>query len=268
MCLDIPQKEKSQPAVGFPDGWTFFFTTSSAADALSSPPLSPGPSGLILLSPMQQVFRSLDDAVKQYHGSLANIPNLKRDFYKHIGESFVEETPTPKGRSRDFDDAEGRSSKKRARKSKAIQKRELSTRKEVGSRVYCRFTNGSYYWGEVVEKKLGNTGIHYDIQFDDGDFLSDVSDTGDDALEGNIYTEHGFFESVGMYPPKRPSDLPPVKRARESSFFSPSELFEKRCKTCSICTKKDCQRCSSCINNREAQSDQKECCLQKVRVLL
>jgi hypothetical protein len=145
--------------------------------------------------------------------------------------------------------------------------------------VYCKFTNGSYYWGRIVQKRVGSTGTHYAVQFDDGDFLDDVADTADEAIEGNIYSELGYFNSLSAVPPTEsslpppPSQQPqqqrspasrlPYKRATKESYTA-AELYRKRCKTCIMCTKKDCLRCTSCRNNKKGTLKSAQCCLQKV----
>lgn len=245
MCVKICASNKAQPAIGFPDGWTFYF----AGD------------GLVLISPTQTYYRSLESAIQRAnltHGS-GSREDLKREFCAHIGEPFDNnciEQMIVKSRST--------SPKKRARPSIHVAKLELSSKKDIGSRVYCKFTNNAYYWGEIVDKRTLMTGIQYAVQFDDGDFLDHVPDTTDDAEEGNIYTEYGYYERVGVYPPKRQSSLPPAKVRKIDIRLTPAELYEKRCKTCSTCTENDCMRCNSCINNRNNRAKVTECCLRKV----
>ena len=275
MCLELPEDEKAQPAFGFPAGWRFYFSNVIRPQYRGIRPI-----GLALISPRQVVFRSVASAMNRYRKQFNCIPNLKRDFYAHIGEEYVEDgnneqqvveredTPSPKKkRARSLSTTKRELStpspqKKRARSVKT--KRELTTTKDIGSRVFCKFTNNSYYWGEIVDKredKVGN--VTFAVQFDDGDFLDHVADTSDDEPSGNIYTEYGFYQSSKKFPPKRPpSSLATVPKKIVS--YTPAELYQKRCNNCRTCTQKECSRCDSCINNRDGLAESTECCLRNV----
>jgi hypothetical protein len=275
MCLEIGDEEKAQPAIGFPDGWRFYFKATDASSTVTLP------IGLVLISPWGKSFDSLDAAFRRHRKSLERKPNLMVDFYEHIGEDCADESieqrhvkkkvASPQTKRRRLSDG------KSVRASKP-KKRTLSATKEVGSRVFCKFTNGKYYWGEISDRKEDESGnVSYAVRFEDGDFLDSISDTSDDHPDGNIYTEAGFFMSSKKYPPKRPSTSfpPPPKRMKvvkrqtpllqnEKNGYTPAELYRKRCKTCSSCKKKDCLRCNSCTNNRNGFAEDTECCVWKV----
>jgi hypothetical protein len=252
MCLNISSYKKAQIAVGFPDGWMFYFTREyqNLKDEL------------IIISPEQSYFRSVDAAVKVAIGGwLSCASELKRDFHAHIGEPFF----VNDGMTRQEVKTKSTPSKKRARRSSAVAKRELSSSKEIGSRVYCKFSNGSYYWGGIVDKRKDACGkYHYAVRFEDGDFLDHVSDSDDVADEGNMYTESEYHDRVGVYPPEKKSSVPQPNIPSEDARLTPAELYEGRCKACSSCTKKDCSRCASCINNSNKVAERFQCCLRKV----
>jgi hypothetical protein len=261
MCLAIPDKRKKQPAVGFPQGWTFYFTN---ADSVQPTPLA----RLVLVSPKNLPLRSVDSAINRHKRLLAmSIHTLKRDFYAHIGALPGDEDDSCSVAAAGQLEGNGSPAKKRL-KLTTTRPQKISSTKNVGSRVYCRFTNGAYYWGHIVQKRFATTGIHYAVQFDDGDFLDGIADSEDDAIEGNIYTELGYYKSLGIVPPNESSrntlgNGPLYKRATRESYTA-AELYRKRCKTCIMCTKKDCLRCTSCRNNKKGTLKSSQCCLQKV----
>jgi hypothetical protein len=90
MCLEIGDEEKAQPAIGFPDGWRFYFKATDASSTVTLP------IGLVLISPWGKSFDSLDAAFRRHRKSLERKPNLMVDFYEHIGEDCADESIEPR----------------------------------------------------------------------------------------------------------------------------------------------------------------------------
>lgn len=65
---------------------------------------------------------------------------------------------------------------------------DLSAKKEVGRRVYAKFANGQYYWGQIKRVTGWGACQIYDIAFDDGDFLAGV-------LNSHTYTEKQYVSN-------------------------------------------------------------------------
>ena len=68
--------------------------------------------------------------------------------------------------------------------------------------------------------------------------------------------------------------LPPTVQEKYADWYtsgdqlvdswSPSKLFQKRCKTCLLCTKKDCGLCTSCLRNHHRKGESKEICFHRM----
>jgi len=239
--------------MGFPDGWTFWCTTTSNE--------SFNPPGCRLRSPSGLVFRSIDSAIARHKRTLATLPNLKKDFYEHLGLPFPMEPSVEFRRTQSY-------SSPAPKKRRTF--RELTSTKEVGSRVYCKWRNGdphdgSYYWGTIVKKFKVGSYYHYAIQFEDGDYLDDLSD--DETLEErNIYTEALFKQIIGKMPPPPPADSPPMPASSDLPM-TPLELFVGRCRSCVACSRRDCKRCASCETNKDLVATlPKDVCLQNVSI--
>jgi len=54
--------------------------------------------------------------------------------------------------------------------------RNLSQVKQVGSRVYARYTNKQWYWGKIISIAKKNGSARYEVEFDDKDVLADIKD--------------------------------------------------------------------------------------------
>ena len=228
MCLAIPDDQKKQPAIGFPPGWTFYFTN---ADSVQPTPLA----RLVLVSPKNLLLRSVDSAINRHKKILSFGPTLKRLFHAHIGilpsgENYSSPVPNQHQPQQQQQQGESSSSKKRRKVAGTAQPKNLSSTKNVGSRVYCKFTNGAYYWGHIVQKRFSRTGTYYAVQFDDGDFLDDIADTPDAAIEGNIYSEVGYYNSIRALPRKESSSSPPAPppAQQQQQQRSPGSRFYKR----------------------------------------
>ncbi|KAI2500919.1 hypothetical protein MHU86_13526 [Fragilaria crotonensis] len=280
MCLEVDVEEKAQPAVGFPYGWRFYFQSTDATSTVVTLPI-----GLVLISPSGKSFDLLDAAFRRHRKSFERKVNLKIDFFNHIGEGCAEESIEQRNGKRKVVPPQTkkrrRVSDEKSKSASSLKKRTLSATKEVGSRVFCKFTNGEYYWGEISDRKEDESGnVTYAVQFDDGDFLDGIADTSDDHPDGNIYTEAGFLKSSKKYPPKRQSmSVPPASKRMKvvqpqtlllqndkngQVGYTLAELYRKRCKKCSACKKEDCMRCNSCTNNRNGFVEETECCVWKM----
>jgi hypothetical protein len=89
MCVNIPEGEKRQPAMGFPEGWSFFF---EEADAAANPEIHPDVLGLRLVSSKGVNYRSVGKAVNSHQRVFENkLKELKETFYKQIGASLLKE---------------------------------------------------------------------------------------------------------------------------------------------------------------------------------
>jgi len=181
---------------------------------------------------------ALDDKVE-----VAEHEGVENDTSRY-DESFSEEiaadtTKNERGR---------KSSRKRKEKPE-----ELSSSKEIGSRVYCKFKNDNYYWGEIIGKSLVD-GI-YVVQSDDGD-VTEIQDVCDNAIEQNIFTEVEYKTIAGKEPPK--------KKRKSSSFhaLTSKEVFNLRCKTCAFCEMEPCGRCSWC--KKKGKNSSRSICIQNM----
>jgi hypothetical protein len=89
MCVDIPEGDKRQPAMGFPEGWFFFF---EQADAAANPEIHPDVLGLRLISSKGVKYRSVGAAVNSHRRVFENkLKELQETFYKQIGASLLKE---------------------------------------------------------------------------------------------------------------------------------------------------------------------------------
>ncbi len=89
MCVNIPEGEKCQPAMGFPEGWFFFF---EQADAAANPEIHPDVLGLRLISSKGVKYRSMGAAVNCHQRVFENkLTELKETFYEQIGASLLKE---------------------------------------------------------------------------------------------------------------------------------------------------------------------------------
>uniref|UniRef100_A0A6U6ITD9 PDZ domain-containing protein n=1 Tax=Odontella aurita TaxID=265563 RepID=A0A6U6ITD9_9STRA len=75
--------------------------------------------------------------------------------------------------------------------------RRFSSAREIGARVYAEFTNGDYYWGNIVRinESRKNHDKKYTVHFEDGDILESIPST-------NIYTEKEFIKIFEQTPPE------------------------------------------------------------------
>lgn len=145
---------------------------------------------------------------------------------------------------------DGTASKKRKQKEE-----ELSSSKEIGSRVYCKWKNDNYYWGEIIGKSLDDD--LYVVQLDDGD-VTEIKDDCENEIEQNIFTETEYKKIAGKDPPK--------KRRKMSTFrtLTSQEIFNLRCNACSYCEMDSCGKCSWCKKSEKKSSGTNYVCLQNV----
>lgn len=257
MCLHISEDKKAQPAKGFPKGWSFFFRSSGTT--LDE---------LCIRSPAGLTMRSVAAACARHTAQLSGIANLEHDFHLHIGETLSDSAYSPSHHGKRKSEGDGSAERK---PKKAKSDRVLEYKRDMGSRVWARFENGQYYWGEIVKKRLKKSKnkkgkrYHYAVRYDDGDYLSDISDdTEYRRTDLKMYTEEQIFELKGRRAPPRPSD-PSRPPAQIITTYTAAELYRFRCASCSFCEKKPCTRCTSCRNNASNTMPQIECCLQKVK---
>jgi hypothetical protein len=89
MCVNIPEGEKCQPAMGFPEGWCFFF---EQADAAANPEIHPDVLGLRLISSKGVKYRSMGAAVNSHRWAFDNqLKEVKETFFQQIGASLLKE---------------------------------------------------------------------------------------------------------------------------------------------------------------------------------
>lgn len=91
--------------------------------------------------------------------------------------------------------------------------------KEIGSRVFCKFTNGRYYWGNITKKFRNDDSdhFHFAVEYQDGDYLSDISDNSENETRAhkNIYTELEFKRILKEEPPPKPVTWTPQELVRQ-----------------------------------------------------
>jgi len=148
--------------------------------------------------------------------------------------------------------------------------------KKVGSRVYCRYSNGQYYWGKIANTIEKNSSLRYFVEFEDGCVLDNMKDK-------YVFSEAEFVENFKR-PPPAPQGQPFLNVEPEStqslSLGAPlciaadttpiciasttlnfEELYDRRCGTCSLCIKSDCKHCFTC---KKGLLGRKEICLRKM----
>ena len=62
-----------------------------------------------------------------------------------------------------------------------------------------------------------------------------------------------------------PFEFPVIAPAPQELPFSPTELYKRRCKKCTMCLKESCGQCATCELNQSRTRKNKEVCLRKVR---
>eukprot|EP00523_Entomoneis_sp_CCMP467_P001417 CAMPEP_0168763418 /NCGR_PEP_ID=MMETSP0724-20121128/24354_1 /TAXON_ID=265536 /ORGANISM="Amphiprora sp., Strain CCMP467" /LENGTH=970 /DNA_ID=CAMNT_0008812623 /DNA_START=131 /DNA_END=3040 /DNA_ORIENTATION=+ len=115
-----------------------------------------------------------------------------------------------------------------------------STGKAVGTRVWAKYTDGLFYWGDITAIHGEGLNQKCSIKFDDGDTCDGVS------LFDGVYTSE---EKKGL------------KDVEAETF---AELESQRCRRCELCRAADCGHCESCSWNSESTSNSKRCCLFKI----
>ena len=74
-----------------------------------------------------------------------------------------------------------------------------------------------------------------------------------------LFDPEKFFSHIGF----DVEPLPNEKGETRLRSYTPAELFQKRCDSCSQCRLDDCGRCESCRHNKD-QTGFREVCLRKV----
>ena len=133
MCYEIQVEAKAEPAVGFPDGWRFYFAKALKATWSERYKVIPS---LWIISPGGKRYRSAEAAVGGHR--LADGSKTVREFYDHVGLSCA-------GHS--CQSISQQDSNQQAKKSQLS----LSKYRVVGSRVYCRVQKQEF-WGTIEEK--------------------------------------------------------------------------------------------------------------------
>jgi hypothetical protein len=144
MCFEIPVEAKAEPAVGFPDGWRFYFAKAYTAKGLRKYRAIPT---LWILSPGGKPFRSVEAAVGS---NLLDDPRdeIGKEFYEHVGFAVVGASSHP------------------TKNQVAASQSSLSKYRVVGSRVYCRVEKQAF-WGIIEEKfQLGANRFQYSVSID------------------------------------------------------------------------------------------------------
>jgi hypothetical protein len=257
MCLALPLSTKAKEAPGIPSGWKFAFVEKAP-----NPSVSDQLKGLRLISPTGKAFFSVERAMRLYRTDSSKSLFDPAVFYRFVGLSGVVDGEKING--------------ERARNALQL-KRILSSKKKLHARVFARFTNGEFYWGSIAE--ISGTKEHptYKIHFEDGDALDGLD-------ENDLYTEKGkaMFSNMRFFPISPNLTCfcclvvvldfklyykidPPDPSNNNSDPMSPVDLFLKRCKSCSMCTRKDCGKCESCMNN-QTSCPYRYACFRNVRI--
>jgi hypothetical protein len=147
----------------------------------------------------------------------------------------------------------------------------LSSKLEVGSRCYSRYSNLLWYWGVITEVSGEGKCARYSVDYDDGDFLGDIpwTDICSETQYKEDINEDPHFTAIASPPKKRQKKrVEPINVARitsqENSGLSLLNLRQRRCKDCVMCMKQDCGICRACQDNKENTSIHKQVCLLKV----
>ena len=115
-----------------------------------------------------------------------------------------------------------------------------------------------------VEKAVNHNKLTL-ANVDQGTFYSYVGLSTNNAPEGS-YADG----AVGQ--PKRPANyngMPPSKKAKvvipdAPTGLSLKQLYQRRCKQCSMCMKPECGNCIACKDNSSRTRSYKDVCVQKV----
>lgn len=178
MCLKVPEGEKLQKTPYFPDGWKFGFTTVASRNVQWN--------GFLLVAPPsdgEQRFRSIGRAIKQMHLlKLQDLANNAKLFYQHVGLDGVPDTKLEALSNETIDGAgsigkppdqpsDGKDLQRcgptsieishdlrsSSHREQSVRKQHVySTKKELGARVYAKFSNDEWYWGMVTKVIHGN----------------------------------------------------------------------------------------------------------------
>jgi hypothetical protein len=251
MCCKVEDSDKAQPALTFPDGWSFVFTHREL---------------LIVAATNNRRYRAVQPAMNQNPTALKNVDPTA--FYMHVGLDPAVHASELKGlalpSANDTDD----------RKRPGI-----SSKLDVGSRCYSKYGNGQWYWGVI--KEVSGTGKYarYSVVYDDGDTIGDVPWT--DICSERQYkddfnedpqpppdSEDQHFDAIGTPPTKRQKTGVGHESERiagkEKFVLSLRDLRLHRCKNCVMCSKEDCGICKPCQHNKGETSTYKQVCLLKV----
>jgi len=225
MCLEY-QEARSAP--GLAAGWKYSFgkLSSNTHDVDDF-------RGLRIIAPNGLLFLSLERAIN-FKTAPAGVFGVQ-NFYEFVGLKDAVDQKYPNSATR------------KARKSGDGIGREYSDELNVGSRCYAKFTNGWYYWGEITSVKGNGGKLFYDVQFDDGDFL-----TGIDG--GLVETEKAAFEGSAPLPMLPDS----------SKSLGLLGLHSHRCKACTLCKRDECGHCHACKTNAESTQSERMACVMKV----
>lgn len=227
MCLEH-QEPRSAP--GLAAGWKYVFGKLPASDHSVD-----DFKGLRIVAPNGLPFKSLERAINARTAPAAGAVFDVEAFYEFVGLCGAVDRKHPNGVA------------SRPRQSVDGFDREYSHELNVGSRCYAKFTNGWYYWGEITALK-GNCGrLFYDVQFDDGDFLSGIE-------SGLVETEKAAY--AGSAP------LPILPDSSQSLGLL--DLHSQRCKACTLCKRDECGRCHACKINAESTQSERMACVMKV----
>jgi len=225
MCLNC---QNPRPAPGLPTGWKYVFREPSKAD-----PRLKAFRGLRIIAPNNVIFSTIQRARNSRTAPVADLGHFDEpSFYEFVGLSGAVDPKYPNPTS----------SSVPGRQNDPV----LSDGLKIGSRCYAKFTNGSYYWGEIASINEGAS-RSYDVQFDDGDFLPNIE-------PANIVSEKVAADQGVPLPP-------PIGVKASLALL---DLHAQRCKECAMCTKEDCGCCRVCKNNACESSPRKEACLMKV----
>ena len=223
MCLLFG---KPETAPGLPDEWGFLFRELPKDTSVHVF------NGLRIVAPNRLYFLTVERA---FNSNTA--PPSRRDldaaaFYNYVGLKGLVD---PKYRDKAPFARDGV---------------EYSNELEVNSRCFARFTNGSYYWGQIAAKNCAGSTTTYAVQFDDGDFLPRI--------------ESHFVYSVKAA--VHAGETPPAHLGNSPEYLGLLDLHSQRCKTCAMCVKVDCGRCRVCRSNAETTSPRRQACLLKGRL--
>jgi hypothetical protein len=254
MCCRIPVSQKVQPAPFFPAGWVFFFDPPNKKGI-------PSLDGLILISPKDRRYKSVETAMNHRQKELSELDPDPRNFYAYVGLSLCPDAnitrPYAEVDKTQYYNADGSLKKVVLRQ----YKRSYAHLREPGGNRKCCSPNGPVPT-EMTDgrRKRSESGIPRGGLVKRPRTASSVSPIHDQGGAAQAGQAHGSctHASTELVPETTGLNLaePP---------YTPAELYQHRCGTCSMCQLPECLRCLTCKMNSSRTRRYREVCLLKVR---